>query len=116
MRWLGLSPLAFAIGLAALAALAFALHLLRVRLRRVEVDTLLFFPADVPDPERRELIGRPSRWPSLLLALLLVTALWTVFAELRIDRAAPSAAVVLCASGSEALPYADAPGRRLDAL
>ncbi len=70
-----LSPAALGAALAALAAGVLGLHLLRVRLRRVTVDSLLFFRMVGEVQRPRVLGGRPARWASLLLLLLAVAAL-----------------------------------------
>ena len=95
MTLFGLSPAAFAVGLAALFGGVALLHLLRVRLRRVEVDTLLFFQLAGALRQPRVLPGKPARWLSLLLAALAVFAAWTAFAEPRAGREAPSRVVVV---------------------
>ncbi|MCA8966442.1 MAG: hypothetical protein H6838_13180 [Planctomycetes bacterium] len=95
MTLFGLSPAAFAVGLAALFGGVALLHLLRVRLRRVEVDTLLFFQLAGALRQPRVLPGKPARWLSLLLAALAVFAAWTAFAEPRAGLEAPSRVVVV---------------------
>jgi hypothetical protein len=95
MNLFGLSPLWFAVGALALAGALFALHLLRVRLRRVEVDTLLFFRLAGALQKPRVLPGRPARWWAFLLALLALLAGWSAIAEPRVGLAAPSRFVVV---------------------
>jgi hypothetical protein len=74
MNLFGLSPLAFVLGALGLAAGLGLLHLLRVRLRTVEVDTLLFFRLAGALQKPRVLPGRPARWWAFALALLGVAA------------------------------------------
>lgn len=95
MTFFGLSPAVFAVGLAALLAGVALLHLLRVRLRRVEVDTLLFFQLAGSLRQPRVLPGKPARWLSLLIAALAVGAAWLAFAEPRAGLEARSRIVVV---------------------
>ena len=62
MRLLGLTPAVFVAGLAVLAGTLLALHLLRVRVRRVTVETLLFFKSLGEVTRPRVLPGRPARF------------------------------------------------------
>jgi hypothetical protein len=91
----GLSPLAFVIGALALAAIVGALHLLRVRLRQVDVDTLLFFRLAGAVKQPRVLPGRPSRWLAFLLALAAVLAGWSAVADPHGSAVAASRVVVI---------------------
>lgn len=95
MTLFGLSPAMFAVGAVALCGAVLLLHLLRVRLRRVEVDTLLFFQLAGSLRQPRVLPGKPARWLSLLLALLAVLAAWSAFADPHGDAAAASRIVVI---------------------
>ena len=95
MNLFGLSPLWFALGAAALAGALLALHLLRVRLRRVEVDTLLFFRLAGAVQKPRVLPGRPARWWAFLLALLALLAGWSAVAEPRVGLAQASRFVIV---------------------
>lgn len=83
MRFYGLSPVTVALLGAGIAATLLVLHLLRVRLRQVEVDTLLFFKLAGVVQKPRVLPGRPARWLSLLLALLAAAAALFMIADLR---------------------------------
>lgn len=95
MTLFGLSPATFALGAAALLAVVMLLHLLRVRLRRVDVDTLLFFQLAGALRQPRVLPGRPARLWSLLLAALAVLAAWSAFAEPHVEATAKSRIVVV---------------------
>ncbi|MBK8099872.1 MAG: hypothetical protein IPK26_22450 [Planctomycetes bacterium] len=101
MSWFGLSPTALLIGAAVLAAVAVVLHLLRVRLRRVEVDTLLFFQLAGTVRQPRSLPGSPSRWLSLLLLLLALAAAWTALGDPRSGQDAASRLVVVEPAGGD---------------
>ena len=101
MSWFGLSPTALLIGAAVLAAVAVALHLLRVRLRHVEVDTLLFFRLAGTVRQPRSLPGSPSRWLSLLLLLLALASAWTALGDPRSGQDAASRMVVVEPAGGE---------------
>lgn len=101
MSWFGLSPTAVLTGAAVLAAIAVALHLLRVRLRRVEVDTLLFFQLAGTVRQPRSLPGSPSRWWSLLLLLLAMGAAWLVLGDPRGGQDAASRMVVVELAGGD---------------
>ncbi len=95
MTLFGVSPLVFGMVAVALAAVVSALHLLRVRLRRVDVDTLLFFRLAGSVRQPRVLPGRPARWLAWLLATLAALAAWAAVADPRVDLQAPSRVVVL---------------------
>jgi hypothetical protein len=113
MNLLGLSPTAFFVGLAALSVGLFGLHLLRVRLRREVVDSLLFFQqvADVQRP--RTLLGAPRRWLAFLLALLAIFLLWFRYAEPGFTAQGPSRVILLDASRAMAeRPLPDSIWRR----
>ena len=104
MSLLGISPLAWGLGLFGFAAGLFALHLLRVRLRRQTVDSLLFFRQVGAVRRPRGLLGAPSRWLSYALGLALLAALWTAFANPVPRSDGPSRSIVIDASaGSAAL-------------
>jgi hypothetical protein len=81
MNLLGLSPVAFAAGLAGLAGTLFVLHMLRVRLRRQRVDSLLFFRQVGAVHKPRVLLGLPARFWSFALGLALLAAAFTTFAD-----------------------------------
>ncbi|MGA0058008.1 MAG: hypothetical protein ACO3RU_00320 [Planctomycetota bacterium] len=81
MNLLGLSPWAYAAGLAGFAGTLFVLHMLRVRLRRQRVDSLLFFRQVGAVHKPRVLLGLPARWWSFLLGLALLGAAFTTFAD-----------------------------------
>jgi hypothetical protein len=72
MNFFGLSPAAFAIGALVAAGALAVLHLLRVRLRRQEVDTLLFFRAAAAVQRPRSLLAKFSRPLAYLFGLLLL--------------------------------------------
>lgn len=95
MNLLGVSPVAFAIGALLLAAGVAALHLLRVRLRQVDVDTLLFFRLAGAVRQPRVLPGRPSRWLAFLLTLCAALLGWSAFADPHGTTAEPSRVVVV---------------------
>ncbi len=99
MNLLGLSPTTFALGAAGIAAALGALHLLRIRLRRQTVDSLLFFEMLGAVERPRVFLGRPARWLSYLIALIALLALWTVFAEPTGQADTPSRVVLVDASG-----------------
>ena len=107
MSLFGVSPLVFAAGLAGIAAVLGVLHLLRVRLRRVTVDTLLFFRLAGTVQQPRTLLGRPSRWLAFLLALVTAALLWTAFADPVRDTAETSRVLVVDTSGATAGRDAD---------
>lgn len=83
MSLFGLAPATFALGALLLAGGLALLHLLRVRLRSVEVDTLLFFRLAGALQKPRVLPGRPARWFAFVLALLVALAAWLAMAEPR---------------------------------
>ncbi|MBL8898619.1 MAG: hypothetical protein JNM84_13365 [Planctomycetes bacterium] len=95
MSFFGLSPAALLLGALALLAALFALHLLRVRLRRVEVDTLLFFERSGSVRQPRALLGSPSRWLAFLLAALALLATWLAWADPRTGLDRPARFVVI---------------------
>lgn len=95
MTLFGLSPLVFLLGAGGLAAGLGLLHLLRVRLRTVDVDTLLFFRLAGALQKPRVLPGRPARWLAFALALLAMLAAWLAVAEPRTGLDAPSRFVVV---------------------
>ena len=95
MNLFGLSPLAFVLGALGLAAGLGLLHLLRVRLRTVEVDTLLFFRLAGALQKPRVLPGRPARLWAFALALVALLLAWSAVAEPRSGLAAPSRFVVV---------------------
>ncbi|MBL8724606.1 MAG: hypothetical protein JNK49_11195 [Planctomycetes bacterium] len=95
MNWFGLSPAVLGLGAVALVAGIAALHLLRVRLRTVEVDTLLFFRLAGAVQRPRVLPGRPARLLAFLLALLAALAAWSGLGAPRIDSSAASRLVVV---------------------
>lgn len=91
----GLSPWTFLVGALALAGSLVALHLLRVRLRRVEVDTLLFFRLAGALQKPRVLPGAPARWLAFLLALLGAWLGWAALAAPRAGLADRSRIVIV---------------------
>lgn len=95
MNLFGLSPLAFVLGALGLAAGLGLLHLLRVRLRTVEVDTLLFFRLAGALQKPRVLPGRPARLWAFALALMALLLAWSAVAAPRSGLAAPSRFVVV---------------------
>lgn len=98
MNLLGLPPWTFAAGLAGLAGTLLVLHMLRVRLRRQRVDSLLFFRQVGAVHRPRVLLGLPARWWSYLLGLALLAAAFTTFAD-PVDAAdGPSRVVLVDAS------------------
>ena len=98
MNLLRLSPTAFAWGAAGLVAALLVLHLLRVRLRRQTVDSLLFFQMLGEVRRPRVLPGRPARWLAFLLALLATLAGLTALADPWFADPAPSRLVVVDAT------------------
>ncbi len=100
MSLFGLSMTTWLAGLGALAAVLGLLHLLRIRLRQVEVETLLFFRMAGPLHKPRTLGGKPQRWLSYLLSLLLLVCLWTSFGDPVQDDNSPSRVVLLDQSGT----------------
>jgi len=72
MNWLGLSPAALAFGFGGAVVGLGLLHLLRVRPRRVKVESLLFARAAAPTPKPVALFGRPARWWAFLLGALIL--------------------------------------------
>jgi hypothetical protein len=98
MSLLGLPAWAYAAGLAGLAAALLGLHLLRIRLRRQTVDSLLFFRQVGAVHKPRVLLGRPSRWLSFALGMALLAAAWTAFAGPRGADGAPSRVVLVDAT------------------
>lgn len=110
MTLLGLPLGGFLLGLAGLATALFGLHLLRIRLRRQTVDSLLFFRQVGTVHKPRVLLGRPSRWLSFLLGLLLLAAAWTAFARPRSTADGPSRVLLVDAT---AAARADAVGTAL---
>lgn len=95
MNLVGLSPAAFAIGLAALALTLGALHVLRVRMRRQVVDSLLFFRSAALQARPRVLGQRLARLGSFLVGLLLLALAWAAFAEPFASPAAASRVIVV---------------------
>ena len=100
MNLLGLPWTWFGAGLAAIAASLLVLHLLRVRLRRVSVETLMFFRMVGAVQQPRVLLGKPGRWLAFLLALVLGACLWLAFADPLLRSDEPSRVVIIDASGS----------------
>ncbi len=94
MRFAGLDSAWVVAGGAALALALLALHLLRVRLRRVAVETLLFFRA--VQTTRRPVVmpGRPARFGAYLLALAALLAGWLAFADPIHDRFGASRVII----------------------
>ncbi len=72
MTWLGLSPFGVTALLGGALSALFVLHLLRVRPRRVRIETLLFAKAAAPTPKPVALWGQPSRWLAFLLGAILL--------------------------------------------
>jgi hypothetical protein len=95
MTLFGLAPATFLLGALVLTAALGLLHLLRVRLRSVQVDTLLFFRLAGALQKPRVLPGRPARWLAFALALLVALAAWLAMAEPRSGLAGASRFVVV---------------------
>ncbi|MBK9383456.1 MAG: hypothetical protein IPN34_01330 [Planctomycetes bacterium] len=95
MSLFGLSSTALLLGALALLATLFVLHLLRVRLRRVEVDTLLFFERLGSVKQPRALPGSPARWLAFALAAAALLATWLAFADPRSGLDEPSRFLVV---------------------
>ncbi|MBK8975581.1 MAG: hypothetical protein IPM29_06620 [Planctomycetes bacterium] len=102
----GLSPTVLLAGLGVLAAVLLVLHLLRVRLRRETVDSLLFFRMLGQVQRPRMLFGLPSRWLAFVLALIASALLWGAAADPRLVPARPSR-IVLIDSTAAAVAVAD---------
>lgn len=100
MSLLGLPWTWFFAGAGALAAALLLLHLLRVRLVRVPVETLLFFRAALAPQKPRVLGGKPKQWLSYALGLATLLAAWLAFADPFVARAGLSRIVIVDASGS----------------
>ncbi|MDA0932331.1 MAG: hypothetical protein O3C51_02630 [Planctomycetota bacterium] len=98
MNLLGLPPWMFATGLAGLAGTLLVLHMLRVRLRRQRVDSLLFFRQVGAVHRPRVLLGLPARLWSYLLGLALLAAAFTTFADPVDASDGPSRVVLVDAS------------------
>ncbi|PIE25700.1 MAG: hypothetical protein CSA62_00250 [Planctomycetota bacterium] len=98
MTLLGLSPFAFFVGLGALFAGLLLLQMLRVRLRRARVDSLLFFVEIAEQQRPRSLLGLPRRWLSFLLALLALFLLWFRYADPALEAKGPSRIVLVDAA------------------
>ncbi|MCC6673004.1 MAG: hypothetical protein IT458_18210 [Planctomycetes bacterium] len=111
MTFAGLSATWVVAGLGLLALALFALHLLRVRLRRVAVDSLLFFRQVAQPLQPRVLRGAPSRLLSYLLSLAILAALLLAFADPWRAETNPSRVVLVDGSGSAA--HAGVDGRPL---
>jgi hypothetical protein len=95
MTLFGMSPAVFLVGAGAIVAGLLLLHLLRVRLRAVEVDTLLFFRLAGALQKPRVLPGKPARWLAFALALLAAMGAWGALAEPRTGLDRPSRFVVV---------------------
>lgn len=100
MNLLGSTWTALALGAAALAMTWLVLHMLRVRLERVTVPTLLFFRVAATPERPRVLGGRPRRWLAYLLALLASGAAWFAFADPVLESEGRSRLVLVDASGT----------------
>jgi len=95
MNLFGLAPSTLLLLGASFAATVLLLHLLRIRLRQVEVDTLLFFRMAGAVRQPRVLLGRPSRWLALLVALVAGLAGLLAVADPRSGFDRPSRIVVV---------------------
>lgn len=95
MNLAGLSGATFAAGLAGLLLALGALHLLRVRMRRQVVDSLLFFRSVALHARPRVLGRRLARLGSFLVAAAALAFAWTAFAEPSARDDAPSRAIVV---------------------
>ncbi|MBI5851077.1 MAG: hypothetical protein HZB39_08620 [Planctomycetes bacterium] len=95
MNLAGLSGTAFAGGLAGLLLALGALHLLRVRMRRQVVDSLLFFRSVALHARPRVLGRKLARLGSFLVAAAALALAWTAFAEPSAGDDAPSRAIVV---------------------
>lgn len=85
MNLLGMSAGWFALGLAALAALLYALQRLRVRHREVEVVTTLFWMQAVQETRARVFVQRFRHPWAYLLLLLIASLLWLATARPAFD-------------------------------
>ncbi|MFO1054673.1 MAG: hypothetical protein U1F36_20820 [Planctomycetota bacterium] len=95
MSLTGLGATSFLAGLASLMLGLGLLHLLRVRMRRQVVDSLLFFRSAAMRARPRVLGRRLTRLGSFLLCAALLSAAWTAFAEPRGSDAARSRVVLV---------------------
>ena len=95
MNLFGLAPSTLLLLAGSLAGSVLALHLLRIRLRQVEVDTLLFLRMAGAVRQPRVLLGSPSRWLALLLALVAGFAGLLAIADPRSGFERPSRIVVV---------------------
>ena len=102
MNLTGLGVGAFLGGLAALVIALGGLHLLRVRMRRQVVDSLLFFRSAALQARPRVLGRRLARLGSFLLAAAVVALVWTSFAIPFGSDTAPSRMIVVDRSASSA--------------
>ena len=102
MNLTGLGVGAFLGGLAALVLGLGGLHLLRVRMRRQVVDSLLFFRSAALQARPRVLGRRLARLGSFLLAAAVVALAWTIFAAPFGADAAPSRVIVVDRSAASA--------------
>ncbi|HEX5272977.1 MAG TPA: VWA domain-containing protein, partial [Gemmataceae bacterium] len=99
----------------ALAAPLVALYLLRVRLRRADVASLLFWAQVFPQSRRTALWGRLQHVGSLLVQLLLLVLLALAMAEPVLPGEAPAAGhVVVLLDHSASMSARDGEGTRLD--
>jgi hypothetical protein len=103
----GLHAGAWIAGALAVSAVAIALHFLRVRRRRVIVDSLLFFRGGAQTVRPRVLGTRLARYLSLAVTLLIGLAAWFAFAETRGDANAASRVVLVDVGGSAELRVGD---------
>ena len=95
MTWANLSPLALAGGLAALAAILFALQRLRVRYRPVPVITTLFWREAVEEARARVFVRRFRHPLAYLLVLAIAGLIWLAVAEPQPGEADPVDRVLL---------------------
>ncbi len=114
MNLVGLSTATFVSGLAALIVALGALHLLRVRMRRQVVDSLLFFRTAALQARPRVLGKKLARLGTFLLGAALLALAWTAFGEPMRSDAATSRVLVI--DRTDAARAASADGRELAAV
>ena len=113
MGFANLTPLAVAGGLAALAAMLYALQILRIRFRQQEVPTLLFWKEAVSEAPVRTFRQRFRHPWAYLLILTVCSLLWLAIAEPQWQDDEDAAFYVLVLDGSAAMAR---PGRFEQAL
>ncbi|MGE0144761.1 MAG: hypothetical protein AB7I19_15265 [Planctomycetota bacterium] len=103
----GLHAGAWIAGALAVSVVAIALHFLRVRRRRVIIDSLLFFRGSAQTVRPRVLGSRLARYLSLAVTMLAGLAAWFAFAETRGDASAASRVVLVDVAGCGDLRVGD---------